>query len=168
MDKIYVTKWNSPIGDMILGEYDGKLCLSDWYNRKHRNRIDRRICDSLSAEYHYSKTKFIESAIIEIEEYFQAKRTVFSVPLLPLGSEFQKSVWLELMNIEYGKTANYSEIAKRIENPNSVRAVSTAIGMNALSIFIPCHRIISKDSKLSGYAGGIEAKQKLLDIEKLL
>ena len=90
---------------------------------------------------------------------------MFDVPLLPVGTEFQLSVWQELLNIPYGGTCTYSEQARRMGMPRAVRAVAAANGLNALSLFIPCHRVVGHDGRLTGYAGGLEAKRFLLDWE---
>ena len=84
-----------------------------------------------------------------------------------VGTDFQKSVWEALMNIPYGKTVSYLELSQNIGKPKAVRAVANANGANALSLFIPCHRIIGKDGSLTGYAGGLEIKKKLLELETL-
>ena len=110
--------------------------------------------------------KLIQNAINELDEYFQGKRTCFSLPLNPKGTEFQQRVWRELIKIPYGKTISYSELAKNIGNKNAQRAVGGANNKNPIMIFIPCHRVIGKNGSLTGYAGGLDIKQQLLEIEK--
>ena len=82
------------------------------------------------------------------------------------GTDFQKSVWQELINIPYGETRTYKEIAQKINNPKALRAVGTAIGKNPFFIIIPCHRVIRSDGKMGGFAYGLDVKEKLLDLEK--
>lgn len=101
----------------------------------------------------------------QLDEYFSGTRKTFSLPLNPLGTPFQKSVWAELQNIPYGATAHYGEIASRINNPKACRAVGLANGRNPIPIIIPCHRIIGKDGSLTGFGGGLELKKKLLELE---
>ena len=102
----------------------------------------------------------------ELEAYFKGLRKRFDLPLLLVGTEFQKSVWQGLLQIPFGTTASYKELAQNIDNKTAVRAVASAVGANAISIFIPCHRIIGADGSLTGYAGGLEAKKKLLALEQ--
>ena len=101
----------------------------------------------------------------ELQEYFDGTRQEFSIPLDPQGTKFQKSVWAELMNIPFGKTISYGELAKRLGDPLLTRAVGTANGANPISIIIPCHRVIGANGHLTGYGGGIERKRWLLDHE---
>jgi methylated-DNA-[protein]-cysteine S-methyltransferase len=93
------------------------------------------------------------------------KRTSFDLPLAPLGTEFQRRVWTALAAIPYGTTTTYAAIARSIGKPRAVRAVGTANGKNPLSIVVPCHRVIGKNGTLTGYAGGLESKRRLLEIE---
>ena len=107
----------------------------------------------------------IEQAVKQLDEYFRNKRSVFDVPLLFAGTQFQQRVWRELLAIPYGTTISYSQLAQRLAMPHAVRAVATACGANAISVFAPCHRVVGSNGSLTGYAGGIEAKRKLLLIE---
>lgn len=123
---------------------------------------------------YFNKTKGENSAIIpevlqnaikQLNEYFEGKRQVFDLKLAPKGTEFQRKVWSELLNIPYGTTISYIELANRLNNPKAVRAVGTANGSNPISIFIPCHRVIGSNGKLIGYGGGLPNKQLLLELE---
>jgi len=107
----------------------------------------------------------LEQAAGELAEYFSGVRREFSVPLSPRGTLFQQSVWAELRAIPYGRTAAYADIAARLGNPNACRAVGNANNRNPLPIFIPCHRVVGKNGSLTGYAGGLTAKQFLLELE---
>jgi methylated-DNA-[protein]-cysteine S-methyltransferase len=107
----------------------------------------------------------LKQAVKELEEYFLGKRKTFSVPLNPKGTEFQMKVWKELGQIPYGETISYEELAKRIKNPKAVRAVGAANGKNPLWLIVPCHRVIGKNGSLTGYAGGLSVKKKLLSLE---
>ncbi|HEY3370788.1 MAG TPA: methylated-DNA--[protein]-cysteine S-methyltransferase [Prolixibacteraceae bacterium] len=101
----------------------------------------------------------------QLEDYFSGKSTSFDVPLNPNGTEFQKKVWTELQKIPNGETITYAQLAARLGDPKLVRAVGTANGRNPLAIVIPCHRVIGAGNKLTGYAGGLERKQWLLEHE---
>ncbi len=102
----------------------------------------------------------------QLNEYFAGKRKEFSVKLDPVGTEFQKSVWRQLSKIPFGETRSYGELAKKLGNPKAGRAVGAANGKNPLSIVVPCHRVIGADGKLTGFAGGLENKEKLLKLER--
>lgn len=110
----------------------------------------------------------MSKTLIQLDEYFKAQRKDFDLPLELEGTEFQMKVWKELRKIPYGKTLSYRDIAKRIRNEKAVRAVGTANGRNPISIVIPCHRVIASNDKLAGYAGGLDKKEKLLKLEKVL
>ena len=112
------------------------------------------------------KEKLVQSAINQLDEYFEGKRTTFSLPLNPKGTPFQKRVWKELIKIPYGKTVSYQEIALRLGNKNLTRAVGGANNKNPIIILIPCHRVIGKNGNLTGFACGVYIKEKLLNIEK--
>ena len=101
----------------------------------------------------------------ELDEYFAGKRHTFEIPLHPVGTDFQKQVWQALLEIPYGETRTYKEIAQKTNKLKGIRAVAQAIGANGISILIPCHRVIGTNRSLTGYAGGIEAKRLLLNIE---
>jgi methylated-DNA-[protein]-cysteine S-methyltransferase len=102
----------------------------------------------------------------QFAEYFQGKRTSFTFPIDFHGTPFQQSVWIALNEIPYGCTHTYSEIAEILQKPKSVRAVASAIGANPILITVPCHRVIGKNGKLTGFRGGLEMKEKLLNLEK--
>jgi methylated-DNA-[protein]-cysteine S-methyltransferase len=166
MQSIVVQNFKTPVGELLLGAYDGKLCLCDWKYRKMRDEIDKRIQTGLQAKYQEGHSQLIESAIGQLNEYFHGKRNVFDIPLLMVGSAFQQKVWNELLRVPYGKTISYLELSKKTGDVKAIRAVASANGANALSVVIPCHRIIGSNGKLVGYAGGLSAKQKLLRLEK--
>ncbi len=101
----------------------------------------------------------------ELEEYFEGKRSLFTVKLMPEGTIFQRKVWSALKKIGYGNTTTYGAIARKLRNPDSVRAVGLANSKNPIAIILPCHRVIGEDGKLTGYAGGLWRKQWLLEHE---
>jgi len=112
------------------------------------------------------KNEIIKECEIQLKEYMKRERVNFELALNPQGTEFQKQVWNELLNIPYGTTCSYKEIAIRIGKPKAIRAVANAIGKNPIWIIIPCHRVIGSDGSLTGYAGGLDIKEKLLQLEK--
>lgn len=152
--------------EFIIGSYEDKLCLLDYKNRKNRTTIDNRLKKYLSTNFEEKSTKVIEKTIKQLEDYFKGKRKAFDIPLLFLGTDFQKMVWKALENIPYGETISYMQIAKNIKNEKAIRAVANANNANALAIIVPCHRVIGSDGKLVGYAGGLDKKQMILNLEK--
>ena len=102
----------------------------------------------------------------ELREYFAGMRRQFSVPLHPSGTDFQLRVWNALKEIPYGETVSYGELAKRIGNPKTARAVGMANHCNPIPVIVPCHRVIGANGRLTGYAGGLDVKQKLLELER--
>lgn len=111
-------------------------------------------------------TGITRQCIVQLEEYFSGKRKEFTVPFAMEGTDFQKRVWNELLRIPYGETITYLELAKRMGDEKCIRAAASANGRNKLSIIIPCHRVIGANGSLTGYAGGIENKRKLLELER--
>ena len=168
MNKINIQYYKSPVGEILLGSYEGKLCIADWKYRRMRTSIDKRIQKGLNAEYVEESSEVIEKTIVQMKEYFEGARKTFDVQLLMVGTNFQMSVWDGLIKIPYGTTASYLELSKNIGNEKAVRAVASANGANAISILIPCHRIIGSNGDLVGYAGGLPAKKKLLELESNL
>jgi methylated-DNA-[protein]-cysteine S-methyltransferase len=112
-----------------------------------------------------TKSPVIDSAIEQLNEYFFERRTSFTIPLITVGSTFQKAVWEQLLTIPYNTTISYYQLSEKIGDTKAIRAVSSANGANAISIFIPCHRVIGTSGELTGYAGGLHCKQKLLELE---
>lgn len=162
---IQIQYYQSPCGELILGSYKGKLCLCDWQNEERRKVIDERIQKGLQAQYIEKESETIANAITQLDEYFNHGRKAFDIPLLFIGTDFQKSVWDELLNIPYGTTVSYAGLSERLGNPKAIRAVAAANGANAISIIVPCHRVIGSNQKLTGYAGGLPAKKLLLELE---
>jgi methylated-DNA-[protein]-cysteine S-methyltransferase len=106
-----------------------------------------------------------ERARTQLAEYFAGARTAFELPLRPRGSDFEQRVWDELLRIPCGETITYGEIAQRLGHPKAARAVGRANALNPIAILVPCHRVIGSDGSLTGYAGGLEAKRALLELE---
>ena len=114
------------------------------------------------------ETDFIKDIKNQLDEYFLGKRTIFDIKINPTGTDFQKLVWKELQKIPYGNTKSYSEIAAIAGNKNAQRAVGNACNKNPIMIIIPCHRVVSKNNNIGGYAYGSTIKQKLLNIENFI
>lgn len=162
---IKISRYQSPAGEMIIGSFGDRLCICDWAVKKRRSNIDRKVCHHLNATYEDGSSEVIIQAIMQLDEYFAGKRKEFSIPVVFTGSPFQCSVWSELMKIPYGTTISYAELAQRINNPKAVRAVASANATNPIAILVPCHRVIGSNHKLTGYSGGLTAKQMLLALE---
>ncbi len=165
MKSIKIQYFKTALGELLMGSYEEQLCLCDWRYRKMRSAIDQRIKTGLDAEYIEEETDIIHQTKNQLTEYFNGLRTTFDIPLLLVGTSFQKSVWEELMKIPFGKTETYLGLAKTMNNKLAIRAVAAANGANAISIMVPCHRIIGSKGELVGYAGGLSVKKKLLKLE---
>ena len=149
---------DSPVGKLTLIGSDKGLAAILWENDKPgRVRVKGEIEDN--------DHLILLEAQRQLNEYFQGKRNSFSVPLDPIGTEFQKDVWKALASIPYGQTRTYGDIAKQLGNPSAVRAVGAANGRNPISIILPCHRVIGASGDLTGFAGGLETKAYLLSLE---
>ncbi len=164
-DSIHIGYHKTPIGELVIASYEGKICILDFRYRKKRNTVDNRVKKGLNADFTEKEDTVIRETKKQIDDYLLGKRKVFDIPFLVVGTDFQKKVWRALMNVPYGKTASYLELAKSIGNPKAVRAVASANGANAIALVIPCHRIIETGGGLGGYGGGLSVKKKLLKIE---
>lgn len=162
---IKIRRYDSPCGVLMLGSSADRLCLCDWQVEGHCEHVARRLKRMLSAEFEEGLSEVIEKTMGQLDEYFAGRRKMFDVPLLFVGTDFQKTVWRELLNIPFGQTVSYGEMAWRIGMPKAVRAVANANGANAISILAPCHRVIGSDHSLTGYGGGLDTKRKLLQLE---
>ena len=156
----------TPVGTMIACATEEGICMLEFADRKTIAKELKDISKHFNAIIIQGENTHFKTLEKELSEYFKGKRKVFSVPLSPVGTDFQRKVWEILRNIPYGKTVSYQEQAKLLGNPKTVRAVANANGSNKISILIPCHRVIGSNGKLTGYGGGIWRKQKLLELEK--
>jgi len=142
------------LGKLVLCQQNDALCAVYWSNTppaKHRGEA--------------RSTPLLLQAERELQEYFARKRQTFSLPLTLEGTPFQISVWKALQTIPYGETRTYQEVARLIGRPQACRAVGMANHLNPLSLVIPCHRVIGANGRLTGYAGGLSVKEKLLQLE---
>lgn len=166
MDLIVVTHYHSPCGTLVLGDCNGRLCMCDWLHGRLHDRTLRRILRHTHARaFAEGDSVILDMARWQLDEYFAGKRRDFDIPLMYAGTEFQARVWDALRQVPYGSDKSYSGLAADIGLLSGVRAVANAIGANAMSVIIPCHRVIGRDGSLTGYAGGLEAKRYLLELE---
>ena len=135
--------------------------------RDNNNAITEVFYSKSKINDHLKETPLIRECFNQLKEYFQGTRREFTIPIEAEGSEFQKKVWKALLDIPYGQTRTYKEIAIAIGNEKACRAVGMANNRNPISIIIPCHRVIGANGKLVGYGGGLDIKEKLLNIEKI-
>ena len=167
MNQINIQYYKTKIGEMILGSFEGKLCLLDFRYRRMRNTVDNRIKKGLSAIFVEQEDEVITNTKKQLDEYLAGERKQFEIPLLTVGTDFQKNVWKALMKVPYGTTSTYLQLAKDINNEKAVRAVANANGANSMSVIIPCHRIIGSNGELVGYGGGLAVKKRLLKLESV-
>ncbi len=165
MAPILVQSFRSGHGELLLGSFEDRLCLCDWRYRRMRSTIDARIQRGLNAAFEEGSSPVIEATMVQLNEYFNGERTVFDLPLRLVGTDFQQRVWNALLAVPYGVTSTYASLTAEVAEPTAIRAVASANGANAISIVVPCHRIIGSSGELVGYAGGLPAKKKLLDLE---
>ena len=122
----------------------------------------------MNVEFTMASSAVIEQTVNQLDDDFAGHLTAFNIPLHPVGTDFQRRVWKALLDIPFGQTRSYMEIAKSIGNPQGVRAVAQAIGANGIGIIIPCHRVIGSNHSLTGFAGGLDKKQLLLQLERTI
>ncbi|MCY1226600.1 Methylated-DNA--protein-cysteine methyltransferase [compost metagenome] len=152
---MYFRFHDSPTGSLLLAGDDAGLRML--YMDTERHGYPNPDWQPASRQF--------DEACRQLDRYFEGRLKRFDLPLAPRGTPFQQRVWQALLEIPYGHTTSYSELAERIGNPKSVRAVGTANGANPISIIIPCHRVIGRDGSLTGYAGGLARKALLLKLE---
>ena len=150
MEKVFF--YDTPVGKLCIGEEDDSITRVTW--------------SKVPQEYIQEETELILNCKIQLEEYFAGNRKQFDLPLAPKGTDFQKRVWKALTDIPYGETRTYGEIAAAVGSPKAARAVGMANNKNPLGIIVPCHRVVGADGKLVGYAGGMEKKEWLLNLEQ--
>ncbi len=165
-NQINTSHHKTKIWELIIASFEGKICLLDFAFRKMRKTVDNRIKKGLNAEFIEKEDDVIREAKKQIDEYLEWKRKDFSIPLLTVWTLFQKQVWEALLQIKYGETASYLDLAKKINNPKAVRAIASANGANAIAIIIPCHRVIETGGGIGGYGWGLSVKKRLLKLER--
>ena len=156
MSGVVYARTDSPIGELVLAGDRSTLSLLHMLEGRHPVK--------LGADWRRDDGAFADVRA-QLAEYFAGGRTAFDVPLALQGTDFQRRVWEALLEIPYGETVSYGELARRIESPRAVRAVGLANGRNPVAVIVPCHRVIGADGTLTGYGGGIERKRLLLELE---
>ncbi|GAA4682810.1 methylated-DNA--[protein]-cysteine S-methyltransferase [Frondihabitans cladoniiphilus] len=157
---------DSPIGLLTLVVDDSSGGLRALYMENHRHRPEVTTFGTLLEKR--EAARMLGAVSSQLNEYFAGERSVFDVPTAPVGTPFQLAVWQQLLEIPFGTTRTYGELALRLGNPKAVRAVGLANGRNPLSIVVPCHRVIGASGALTGFGGGIERKEFLLALEGAL
>ena len=155
------------LGPMIAIANESGLLLLEFVDRRGLEREVERLRNKTKSGIIPGRTKPIDLIEKELEQYFQCGQKRFNTPIVMLGSDFQKSVWHELIKIPPGETRSYADIAKGIKQPSACRAVARANGANQLAVIIPCHRVINSDGELGGYGGGLTRKAWLINHEKI-
>jgi len=165
---VCISKISTPIGELTAGVSDlgvhlllfsdaGQIC-------RQKDNLKKFSEITFSKSFHKSH-EWLSS---ESEDYFSGKRRDFSIPVQPMGTDFQQRVWSRLKEIPFGKTESYEAITNSLGNPKAIRAVAAANGRNPIAILIPCHRVIGKNGNMTGYAGGLDRKRFLLNHERRL
>jgi AraC family transcriptional regulator, regulatory protein of adaptative response / methylated-DNA-[protein]-cysteine methyltransferase len=163
---ILTSIFETVLGTMIAGAVDEGICLLEFSDRRMLNTEYRDLKKYLRTEIEEGSNEHTVILRKQLNEYFMGERKEFDLQLVTPGTDFQKQVWKELMNIPYGSTRSYQQQADALGKPESIRAVANANGMNRIAIVIPCHRVIGSDGSLTGYGGGLKRKKWLLDHEK--
>lgn len=164
---IFKQNIETPLGTLVACATEENLCLLQFSDNKKLDAILKNISKHLQMEMVEKENALLKKLEIQLHEYFNGERKVFSIPLLLIGTDFQKSVWNVLQDIPYGKTISYQKQSTLLHNPKAVRAVANANGQNKIAILIPCHRVIGSNGSLTGYATGIWRKEKLLNLEQV-
>ena len=152
------TRYDSPLGPMIVAA-TGRGLAGLWFE-------GQRHLPATNGWPHAPKHPVLIEAVAQLRDYFAGRRTQFDLPLdLQGGTAFQQSVWQALLAIPAGGTTSYGAIGMRVGRPSAVRAVGAAVGRNPVSIVVPCHRVLGRDGSLTGYAGGLDRKSALLELE---
>ena len=166
MSQINIKHHRTEVGELVLASFEGKLCLLGFGHERTIGAVDRRINKGLSAVLVERDDEILARTRQQIDEYLNGRRREFDIPLLPVGTAFQKSVWNALMKVPYGSTSTYKRIAEDIGSPKAVRAVGSACKANTIAIIVPCHRIVGSTGGLVGYGGGLPLKEGLLKLEQ--
>ena len=166
MNQINVQHRATEIGELVLGSFRGKLCLLGSGSVGMRVALDARFEKRLDARFVAQDDEILEETRRQVDEYLGGIRREFDIPLLLVGTAFQRSVWNALIEVPYAATASYLQIARATGNAQAVRAVGNACRANPIGIIVPCHRIIGSDGELVGYGGGLQLKERLLSLEQ--
>ncbi len=162
-----VTAWiETPLGPMVAGATSAGLCLLEFTDRRKLEKQLEVVRKRFGCPALPGGSPHLELLQRELGEYFAGRRQKFTVPLVYPGTPFEEKVWRALLEIPYGETVSYEELARRVGQPGASRAVGSANGRNRIAIVIPCHRVVNKSGELGGYGGGKWRKEKLLELER--
>ena len=156
----------TPLGVMLLGASEGKLCLAEFSDPNRLEAQLRRTCRRMQATLVPGRPAPIADAQSQLAEYFAGRGRRFDLPLLPAGTDMQRQVWETLLRIPYGQTWSYGQVAAAIDRPRAARPVGQAVGANPIGIIVPCHRVIGAGGALTGFGGGLWRKKRLLTLEQ--
>ena len=165
--RIFFEVLDTPVGEMFVTvDEEGEVRNLEFLRSRGLDEVVAQLeQDGLQVTRGGEPTAVVRR---QLEEYFGGQRQDFELALAPAGTDFERSVWTELVKIPYGRTVSYGEIAARLGRPGASRAVGRANGANPIAIVVPCHRVIGADGSLTGYAGGIDIKERLLRLEGVL
>lgn len=163
---VNMIRLETDLGPMVAAATEKGICMFEFADYKLIDLELRQLEKEFKAPLVPGDNPHFDTLRKQLHEYFKGERRVFDIPLDLVGTEFQKKVWLSLLQIPYGSTTTYGKQAELLGMPSSVRAVANANGKNKISILLPCHRVIGANGSLTGYGGGIERKKKLLAFEK--
>ena len=163
---LYLHRLKTPLGPMLAGATDEGICLLEFIDRPMLPTQLKRISQRFEETPIPQSNQLIALLSEQLKNYFEGRLQQFDLPLDFRGTPFQEDVWKSLLNVPYGQTASYADLAREIGNPGAVRAVARANGDNRMAILIPCHRIIGSDGSLTGYGGGLHRKRFLLELEQ--
>lgn len=163
---VLISWLESPLGPLIAGATDDGVCLLEFSDRRMLEAQITTIRRRFGAHVLPGSNEHLARLADELDGYFSGSLRSFSVPLVYPGTPFQMRVWEQLLAIPYGETRSYQDMAIALGDPNAIRAVGRANGMNRIAIVIPCHRVVNKNGALGGYGGGLRRKQFLLDLER--
>jgi AraC family transcriptional regulator of adaptative response/methylated-DNA-[protein]-cysteine methyltransferase len=161
----WLSRLETPIGTMVAGTHGGRLCLLEFADRRALESEIKDLEKRFDTIARPGRNPLHDEVQNQLSAYFKGTLTAFKLELEFPGSDFQQAVWKSLLTIPYGQTRSYGEQAVAIGNKKAVRAVARANGQNRLAIVIPCHRVVGADGSLTGYAGGLDRKRFLLDLE---
>lgn len=165
--KLYISRIETPLSPLILAATESDLIFLQFASSSE-SRLIRRLKEKFPhRRVIEAENNLLSGVLRELKQYFEGKLRHFSIPLNPKGTLFQKRIWQALNNIPYGETCSYGEIAARVGVHKASRAVGRACNQNPIAIIIPCHRVVGKDGKLTGYSAGLEKKRWLLELEKV-
>lgn len=158
---IRYARFITPLGTILATAVGGALTSINFDDAKYTPEIDNGWKEDPSSPP-------LRECARQLQDFFEGKRQCFDLPIAPEGTAFQKRVWQEIARVPFGETITYAQLAARAGSPGSARAAGAATGRNPIAIVVPCHRIVGTDGSLTGYAGGLERKTKLLEIEGVL